>query len=66
MMTMMMTPYEQAIDEELVTALIGVVDLRDDLPTAKRKIRQLIDWHVQVATDPRVNGGYKLVPEEES
>lgn len=56
-----MTPYEKAIDEELVCAHLGCVCDSDDFETAKTKLRDLIQWHVDVATDERVNSGCRLV-----
>lgn len=54
----------RAIDEALVDAHLGFASVSDDYDTAKRKLDSLIDWHVAVATDPDVNGGWKLVPVE--
>lgn len=54
--------WHRAIDEALVTHHLGVSDPSDSYEDAKRKLGELIDWHVAVATDPRVNGGYRLVP----
>jgi len=56
-----MTPYEKAIDEELICAHIGCVVDGDTIDDARRKLRELIRWHVDIATDERVNGGYRLV-----
>jgi hypothetical protein len=53
--------YQQAVDHELVLAHLGVADSADDLSTARKKLQELLDYHVQVATDPLTNGGYKLV-----
>jgi len=55
----------QAIDEALVTTHLGTAEMSDSYDTAKRKLDALINWHVSVATDPRVNGGYKLSPVDE-
>lgn len=52
----------RAIDEELVSTFIGVANVSDTYKVAKKKLGELIDWHVQVAIDPAVNGGYVLVP----
>lgn len=54
----------RAIDEEMVGAHIGVVNASDDYATAKEKLNKLICWHVAAATDPAVNGGWRLVPLE--
>ena len=51
-----------AIDEELVGTFIGVANVSDTYEVAKKKLGELIDWHVQVAIDPAVNGGCVLVP----
>lgn len=55
-----------AADRELVAAEIGVAKTDDSTDVASAKLRALIDWHVSVATDPAVNGGYVLVPVEPS
>lgn len=54
----------RAIDEALVVAHIGVANESDTYEQAKVKLDSLIGFHVDVATDPAVNGGYKLVPIE--
>ena len=59
-----MNNYQQAVDIELVSAQLGVAKETDDFHLARQKLRQLIEWHVDVATDPRVNGGYALVKVE--
>lgn len=51
-----------AADRELVAAELGVAKIDDSTDVAAAKLRELIDWHVSVATDPAVNGGYVLVP----
>lgn len=53
-----------AIDEALVVAHIGVANANDTYEQAKAKLDNLIGLHVDVATDPAVNGGWKLVPVE--
>ena len=53
-----------AVDRELVAAELGVAKIDDSTDVAAAKLRELIDWHVSVATDPAVNGGYVLVPVE--
>ena len=63
-MTMRRDNWMQAADEMLVSAGIGVAEPGDDLDTAKRKLGELIDWHVSVTLDERVSGGYRLVPVE--
>ena len=54
----------RAVDEALVTAHSGVANTEDTYEQAKAKLDNLIGFHVDVATDPAVNGGYKLVPAE--
>ena len=54
----------RAIDEALVVAHIGVANASDTYEQAKVKLDSLIGFHVDVATDPAVNGGYKLMPIE--
>ena len=54
----------RAIDEALVTTHIGVANAHDTYEQAKAKLDNLIGFHVDVATDPAVNGGWKLVPIE--
>lgn len=56
----------RAIDEALVAAHIGVASESDDFETARKNLNALIDWHVQVALDPAVNGGRHLVPDNEN
>lgn len=53
--------YLRVIDEELVCAHIGVANISDTEAQAKAKLAKLIAFHVDVATDPTVNGGYELV-----
>ena len=54
----------RAIDEALVTTHIGVANAHDTYEQAKAKLDNLIGFHVDVATDPDVNGGWKLMPVE--
>ena len=54
----------RAIDEALVVAHIGVANASDTYEQAREKLNNLIGFHVDVATDPAVNGGWKLVPIE--
>lgn len=51
----------RAIDEALVVAHIGVANESDTYEQAKAKLDSLIGFNVDIATDPAVNGGYKLV-----
>ena len=54
----------RAIDDALIAAHIGVASAEDSYEVAKRKLDALIGFHVDVATDPAVNGGCKLMPIE--
>ena len=54
----------RAIDEALVVAHIGVANESDTYEQAKAKLDSLICEYVDIATDPAVNGGWKLVPIE--
>lgn len=54
----------RAIDDELTSAHLGIADASDSYDEAKVKLFTLLKWHVDVATDPAVNGGWKLVPIE--
>ena len=54
----------RAIDEALVVTHLGVANASDTYEQAKAKLDSLIGFHVDVATDPAVNGGWKLVPIE--
>ena len=54
----------RAIDEALVVTHLGVANGSDTYEQAKAKLDNLIGFHVDVATDPAVNGGYRLVPIE--
>lgn len=54
----------RAIDEALVVAHIGVANASDTYEQAKVRLNSLICFHIDVATDPAVNGGYKLMPIE--
>ena len=54
----------RVIDEALVTTHIGVANPGDTYEEAKAKLERLIGFHVDVAIEPTVNGGWKLVPIE--
>lgn len=54
----------RAIDEALVVTHLGVADKSDTYEQAREKLTNLIGFNVDIATDPAVNGGYKLVPVE--
>lgn len=52
----------RAIDEELVSLNIGIADPNDSYEAAKKKLTDLVQWHVDIATDPAVNGGFSFQP----
>lgn len=54
----------RAIDDALVISHLGIADPNDDYETAKKKLSALIFWNIDVALDPAVNGGWKMVPVE--
>jgi hypothetical protein len=54
------TGWIRAIDEEMVAAHLGIASIDDSYEGAKYKLNSLINWHIAVATDPNVNGGYEL------
>ena len=54
----------RAIDEALVIAHLGVANESDTYEQAKTKLDSLVGWHIDIATDPAVNGGWKLAPIE--
>lgn len=55
------SPYTRAVDDELVSTHLGVAQDTDTVEQAKKKLSTLIQWHIDVALDPKVNGGYELV-----
>ena len=52
----------RAVDDAMVVTHLGVANEDDSYEVAKTKLSNLIGWHIDVATDPAVNGGYRLVP----
>ena len=52
--------WQQAVDDELVDSFLGTANDEVTLEYAKKKLSELIQWHIDVATDPKVNGGYEL------
>lgn len=56
----------RVVDEEMVMCHLGIADANDTYEEAKRKLGLLIQWHVDVATDPAVNGGDSLVKQGKS
>ena len=62
MKTDSMNSWQEAIDRELVCAHLGVAgDV--SIEEASALLKSLIQWHIEVATDPLVNGGFTLQPE---
>lgn len=57
--------YQQVIDEELICAHLGITENSDDYHTAKSKVNSVIDYHITIATDSKVNGGYFLINKED-
>lgn len=55
-------PWQEAVDEARVTAHLGIAADGVTREQATAQLGELIDWHIAVATDPAVNGGFKLVP----
>lgn len=54
-------PWQHAVDQQRVIAHLGVAADGVSLEEATKQLGELIDWHIDVATDPQVNGGYALV-----
>lgn len=52
--------WKQAIDDELVCCHIGTVDT---FPDAKTALKNLIDWHVQIALDPAISSDARALVE---
>ena len=52
-------PWKEAVLDELAMACMDAP--QDEEPSSI--IKRVLDWHVQVATDPAVNGGKVLVPQ---
>lgn len=50
-----MRPYFDAIDDEAV-----VTFTLNKQYSPREQLAAIIEWHIQVATDPSVNGGYEL------
>lgn len=55
-----MNVWQAAINREFVLAYLGVAKDDATIEDATRALSELIQWHVDVATDPKVNGGYVL------
>lgn len=53
----------RAIDDELVCSFLGIAKPEESYEQAKLKLSRLIAWHVGVACDPGVNGGWVLMPQ---
>jgi len=54
----------RAIDVAMAVSHLGIANANDSYDVAKQKLNDLIGFHTDVATDPAVNGGFKLVPVE--
>lgn len=52
--------WRKAVDEALITNYLGTTDGCETVEEAMDKLEELIRWEIKVATDPAVNGGYKL------
>ena len=59
-----MNIWQQVIDHELVSAHLGIAKDGVSWDEARKAISGLIQWHVDVALDPKVNGGYALIKVE--
>lgn len=57
-----MNPWQKAVDQQRVMAHIGIAADGVTDKEAAQQLAELIDWHVRVATDPAVNGGFVLMP----
>jgi uncharacterized protein YoaH (UPF0181 family) len=55
-------PWQEAVDRERVSAHLGIAADGVSVDEAVKQVAELIDWHVQVATDPFANGGFSLQP----
>lgn len=53
--------WQEAIDHELVCAYLGIASEEASIDEARKALSELIQWHIDVATNPDTNGGYKLV-----
>ena len=45
----------RVVDEEMVVTHLGVANEYDSYAEVKRKLNALICWHIDVATDPKLN-----------
>lgn len=59
-----MNVWQEAIDYELVMAHLGIAAEGATLEEAKKALSELIQWHIDVATDPCTNGGWSLQPDK--
>lgn len=59
-------PWQQAVDQGRVAAHLGIAGDGVTDEQAVEQLGELIDWHIAVATDPTVNGGFKLVPAQQT
>lgn len=58
-----MNPWQFAVDQGRVVAHLGIAADNVTREEAIRQLGELIDWHVAVALDPAVNGGFVLTPQ---
>lgn len=49
-------PWVRVLDAEMVSTHQGVASGDDSYAEAKKKLSMIINWHVDVANDPAVNG----------
>lgn len=57
--------YQQVIDENLLMYHLGVTHNSDDYDVARLKVDAMINYHIHVATDSAVNGGFFLMKKED-
>jgi len=53
--------WRKAVDYCLIVNCIGTTDGCETVHDAVGKIAELVKWEIQIATDPKMNGGYELV-----
>lgn len=58
-----MNIWQRAVDELLIANHLGTTDKAKTVEEAKEQLMELIKFEIQLATDPAVNGGYKLTKE---
>lgn len=60
-----MNIWQEAVNRELIRAELGVVSEASSLEQAERILSELIQWHIDVALNPKCNGGYSLQPSDD-